>query len=90
MLRQWEYLLISAFWTDSPTPRWTMGIGPNQQLDSWGEIVAFVQVLGEEGWELVSTSSIVYPMGSIEYAFAFKRPKDEPALPNRGTRFFSN
>jgi hypothetical protein len=67
-----------------------MAIGPDRQLESWGEIVAFVQALGEEGWELVSTTSIVYPMGSIEYAFAFKRPKDEPALPMRGDTFFSN
>jgi hypothetical protein len=90
MLQQWEYLLISAFWTNSPTPRWTMALGPDRHLDSWGEIVAFVQALGDEGWELVSTTSLAYPAGSLEYAMAFKRPKDEDSGSGRDDGFFGH
>ncbi len=53
-----------------------MPLGPERRLESWGEIVAFVQELGEESWELVSNTRLTYPNGTIEYAFAFKRRKD--------------
>jgi hypothetical protein len=73
MHQRWEYLLLSAFWTSESS--WTMRLGPESRLENWGEIVMFVAELGDQGWELVSTSSINYPTGAIEYAFAFKRAK---------------
>jgi hypothetical protein len=76
MRQEWEYLFVSAYWTAGPPPVWTMALGQDIRLNNWGEIVSFVQDLGEDCWELVSTTSLNYPNGTIEYAFAFKRMKD--------------
>jgi hypothetical protein len=73
MHQRWEYSLLSAYWTSDSG--WTMRLGPETTLDNWGQIMMFVGELGDQGWELVSTTSINYPSGVIEYAFAFKRIK---------------
>jgi hypothetical protein len=73
MHQRWEHLLLSAFW--SSDTGWTMRLGPDTRLEDWGQITTFVDQLGDQGWELVSTTSLNYPSGSIEYAMAFKRPK---------------
>ena len=73
MHQRWEYLLLSAYWGN--TAGWTMQLGPDRRLDNWGQITMFVGELGDQGWELVSTTSINYPNGTIEYAFSFKRAR---------------
>ncbi len=72
-MQKWEYLFLSAYLTGNG---WQMPLGPDEILASWAEIVAAIQARGEEGWELISTTSIVYPSNAqVEYAFSFKRPK---------------
>jgi hypothetical protein len=73
MHQRWEYLLLSAFWAFNAG--WTMQLGPDSTLEDWRAITEFVGELGDQGWELVSTTSLTYPNGTIEYAFAFKRAK---------------
>jgi hypothetical protein len=73
-MQRWEYLFISAYLTSNG---WQMPLGPDQTLATWADIVTAIQAMGDEGWELVSTTSIVYPGNAqVEYAFAFKRPKE--------------
>ncbi len=75
-MQKWEHLFLSAYLVGMVTKHWEMPLGPGKKLNSWEEIMAFVQQLGDQGWQLVSTTSIIYPGNvQIEYSLAFKRPK---------------
>lgn len=75
-MQKWEYFFATAYLQGVASKRWEMSPTPNKKLNSWDEIVTFINELGEEGWELVSTTSIVYPENNqVKYNFSFKRPK---------------
>jgi hypothetical protein len=85
VVQRWEYYFVSAYLKGTD---WYMPLSPTETLHSWPAITAFLNELGDQGWELVATTSIVYPYGEftagtgrigyqVEYAFSFKRPKLE-------------
>ena len=77
MMQKWEYFFATAYLKGISSQRWEMSPTPEKKLISWGEITTYINELGAEGWELVSTTSIVYPeKNQVEYNFSFKRPKE--------------
>ena len=62
MTKQWEYMIINIR-------------SENYRLDP--NAVRELNVLGEEGWELISISSVNFKSGATDnIAMVFKRPRE--------------
>lgn len=71
---KWEYLFLTASWTEGWHARWVN----DTEIDDWAagpSLFSYVNSLGDEGWELVSTPEWVGAPDSQARRFVFKRPK---------------
>lgn len=73
-MQRWEYLVLRGEYGGF-SGRFMPRYSNEQELRDWKKIslYSFLNQLGADGWELISTSG--YPPGNNENEMYFKRPK---------------